>query len=773
MTARHAAILGLDLGTTEVKAGLVTLDGRLLALARSGYGLDASGGHGWAEQDPGAWWSAVVSAVRALRAADLADIVAIGVDGHGPTLVAVDARGEATRPAITFLDSRATAEAAELEAATGVRGWSLGGLPAALWVERHEPAVAAADALVPLDLGVAGVPADRASPTARSSRTRSIADPAAVAAAGVPARPAAAALGDGERRRRPDRDRGRCARPATRDPGRRAAPSTPSRATSAPASSSPATPTTRAARRAASGSTGIEPVSVPGGFVTPAPLAGRYSVGAAMAATGRALDWYRDDVLGGTISDRIAPRRGRRDAARRRRPRLPAVPRRRALADLGPGGARRARRPDPRPRPRPHRAGDRRGLGARHPPRRGADARGGRPGHGDARLRRPGAEPLLERGQGRRDRLHGRSSRRSSRPPSSARRSWRRSASAPIRTSPTAIRAMTRITERIEPRPELAPTSTTGSSRHTSALYPATAPLLRPLSADAATTAWRPARDRQHPPRGPVLRLPDPRRRRAPGPRRHRPRRSRAAGSSPSSARTAAASRRSCASSPACSRPASGAAQLDGSPIDGPDPRIGLVFQEPRLLPWRSAADNITYPLELAGWPPSAEPPRVGDADRARRPRPGGRATRARPSCPAGRASASRSPGRWRSSPRCSCSTSRSARSMRSAANASTSSCCGSGSARRRRSSWSPTASPRRSWSPTGSSSCRRGPGRVVADIPVDLPRPRTIADLDEPAVVRTAREIRAHLGDPDAPGTDRRGRDRPDRRVRAPELAS
>ena len=33
--------------------------GELLALARSGYGLDVSGGHGWAEQDPGAWWSAV------------------------------------------------------------------------------------------------------------------------------------------------------------------------------------------------------------------------------------------------------------------------------------------------------------------------------------------------------------------------------------------------------------------------------------------------------------------------------------------------------------------------------------------------------------------------------------------------------------------------------------------------------------------------------------------------------------------------------------------
>ncbi|MGH3076027.1 MAG: FGGY family carbohydrate kinase, partial [Gaiellales bacterium] len=85
MSAREPVVLGLDLGTTEVKAGLVTLDGRLVALARSGYELDVLGGHGWAEQDPGAWWSAVVSAVRALRIADVAEIVAIGVDGHGPT----------------------------------------------------------------------------------------------------------------------------------------------------------------------------------------------------------------------------------------------------------------------------------------------------------------------------------------------------------------------------------------------------------------------------------------------------------------------------------------------------------------------------------------------------------------------------------------------------------------------------------------------------------------------------------------------------------------
>ena len=48
--------------------------------------------------------------------------------------------------------------------------------------------------------------------------------------------------------------------------------------------------------------------------------------------------------------------------------------------------------------------------------------------------------------------------------------------------------------------------------------------------------------------------------------------------------------------------PDRGGVTLDNRPIQGPDPRIGLVFQEPRLLPWRSVADNVTYPLELAGW---------------------------------------------------------------------------------------------------------------------------------------------------------------------------
>ena len=301
MTAPLSVVLGIDLGTTEVKAGLVALDGQLLAIARAGYGLAVGHGPGWAEQDPGAWWSAVVGAVRALHPEVAVDIVAIGVDGHGPSFAPVDERGEATRPAITFLDTRATAEATELEAATGVRGWALGPLPAALWLERHEPAAAASTSWylntwewlafrltgqasaprVPGEPEIDVARVERATGLAMARRPPTVEMGSIVggltetAADALGLRPGIPVAGGTNDAFASYLGAGLTSPGDAYDPG------------------------------GSAGGFGVywpTPLEVPGAFVTPAPLAGLYSVGAAMAATGRALDWFRDAIVGGGVT---------------------------------------------------------------------------------------------------------------------------------------------------------------------------------------------------------------------------------------------------------------------------------------------------------------------------------------------------------------------------------------------------------------------------------------------------------------------------------------
>ncbi len=302
MTVRPApAILGLDLGTTEVKAGLVDLDGRLLAIARAGYGVEVGHGPGWAEQDPGAWWSAVVGAVRALHPTQSVDIVAIGVDGHGPTLAAVDGRGEAVRPAITFLDTRATAEAEVLATATGIHGWALGPLPAALWLERNEPENAARTRwyLATWEWLAFRLTGEAVAPLVPG---QAVPDPAGVAHA----------TGLNMDRRPPDAPMGSVVGALTETAadalGLRAGIPVAGGTNDAFASYLGAgllEPGDAYDPGGSAGGFGVywhEPIEVQGAFVTPAPLDGLYSVGAAMAATGRALDWFRDAIVGGDVT---------------------------------------------------------------------------------------------------------------------------------------------------------------------------------------------------------------------------------------------------------------------------------------------------------------------------------------------------------------------------------------------------------------------------------------------------------------------------------------
>ena len=49
----------------------------------------------------------------------------------------------------------------------------------------------------------------------------------------------------------------------------------------------------------------------------------------------------------------------------------------------------------------------------------------------------------------------------------------------------------------------------------------------------------------------------------------------------------------------------SGSVLLDGTPVKGARPEIGMVFQEANLLPWRSIMKNILYPFEIKSMPVS------------------------------------------------------------------------------------------------------------------------------------------------------------------------
>jgi len=113
---------------------------------------------GWAEADPERWWDAVkVVCARVLAQVSRDEVLAVGVTGQAPTAVLVDAAGHPVRPAILWLDVRASAEAQALDATLGPGGAErLGGNrmhayflgPKLAWLRAYEPDVLDRAALV-------------------------------------------------------------------------------------------------------------------------------------------------------------------------------------------------------------------------------------------------------------------------------------------------------------------------------------------------------------------------------------------------------------------------------------------------------------------------------------------------------------------------------------------------------------------------------------------------------------------------------------------------
>jgi gluconokinase/xylulokinase len=112
--------VGLDLGTSSLKAVAVSAGGEVAARARADYPT-ARPEPGAAEQSPADWWAAVESAVAALRAAGVPPErwAGVGLSGMIPTLVVTDDGGEPVAPAITWEDGRAEAEGDALRARVG------------------------------------------------------------------------------------------------------------------------------------------------------------------------------------------------------------------------------------------------------------------------------------------------------------------------------------------------------------------------------------------------------------------------------------------------------------------------------------------------------------------------------------------------------------------------------------------------------------------------------------------------------------------------------
>lgn len=171
--------LGIDVGTSGVKAVLVSESGAVLAQTNAPLGVSRPVPL-WSEQDADDWWAATDAAILALDSRLRAGVRGIGLAGqmHGATLLGADDRP--LRPAILWNDGRSFAECDELERAEPATRAITGNVampgftaPKLLWVRKHEPDIFAQvrSVLLPKDYVRLCMTGDKASDMSDSAGT--------------------------------------------------------------------------------------------------------------------------------------------------------------------------------------------------------------------------------------------------------------------------------------------------------------------------------------------------------------------------------------------------------------------------------------------------------------------------------------------------------------------------------------------------------------------------------------------------------------------------
>ena len=146
-------VIGVDLGTTALKAGLFDVSGKVLAVAESAYPISRPQAD-WAEQEPD-WWTTALHDVlgQLIWQVPRAKAASIGVCGQVNTHVFIDEMGRPLRPAIVWQDQRCVAQAEEMNASLAARapakteGFTFAAsslVSRAAWVLQEEPEIWAA-----------------------------------------------------------------------------------------------------------------------------------------------------------------------------------------------------------------------------------------------------------------------------------------------------------------------------------------------------------------------------------------------------------------------------------------------------------------------------------------------------------------------------------------------------------------------------------------------------------------------------------------------------